>query len=98
MTFHPEPGEILAASESLSGAPKESFSRAEVAFLIALAYKTGRVQSLAEDQAERSLERLPEKLDPDEVRQRRRRERLADYERRSGPARYNGGPVSWGAQ
>ena len=98
------PGVTLSAAEALS-AGQETFSSAQVAYLIALAYEIGRRHTLAEDLAE-TIAHWDERTLNDgrctvvrpalrdavrSVREKRKVARLAEYERVSGPARFAGG-------
>lgn len=48
--FAPSPGGILAAAEAVHG--RDTYTREQVAYLVALAYRSGRVHGAAEDIAE----------------------------------------------
>lgn len=86
------PGTTLAAVEAMQ--TQETFTRAQAAYLIALAYETGRRQRLAEGLAETTA-CWAEHPTPQQVREQRVADRLAAMERYSGPPTYQGGPVDW---
>lgn len=93
MTYRVEAGGILAASEALADRTRKTYSRAEVAYFLALAYASGRKQLHFEEFWDCAP--LAQRPDPAEIRRRRIAQRLAEYERLAGPPRYRGGPVRW---
>lgn len=95
MTFQRDPGTILAATEAMR--TRDTFTRDQVAYLIALAYDTGRIHGYADDLAETVGCWQNYAPPPRLTRKQRIAERLAEYERTAGPAAYRGGPVNWDA-
>lgn len=87
---HVNPGTTLAAVHAMQ--TLDTFTRGQVAYLIALAYETGRLHGYADDLAD-TIGTWQEHPAPARLtRQQRIAQRLADY----GPApRYTGGPVDW---
>lgn len=79
----------MAATAALQGG-QETFSRAQVAYLIHLAYEAGRLHGYSEEVAE-TVGTWMEHAEPRKTRADRIAERLADYERLSGPPRFHGG-------
>jgi hypothetical protein len=92
VTYKPDPGTTLAAIEAMR--TQDTFTRDQVAYLIAVAYQVGRRHTLAEDLAE-TVACWDEHATPAQTRERRIAARIAAYERTSGPATYLGGPVDW---
>lgn len=92
MTYKPTPGMTLIAVAAMQR--QETFSRAQVAYLIAVAYEVGRRHTLAEDLHE-TIACWDADATPIQTREKRIAARLAEYERLSGPPRYHGGPVDW---
>lgn len=94
------PGITLSAIEAIQGA-QDTFTRAQVAYIAAVAYETGRRHTMAENIAE-TIHRFDTKL-PDAgrcvvtrprfkaVADRRKAARLAEYERLSGSPKFQGG-------
>lgn len=89
MSFNAAPGGVLAASRALRN-PPETFTRAQVAYLIKLAYVTGQLHGLHETLADNTGAWTPSET-PRQIRARRVAARLAEY----GPSTYRGGPVDW---
>lgn len=95
MTITLDPGTTLAATEALRTRRGQGWTDEQVAYLIALAYQTGRIHGYAEDLAE-TLGTWREHAAPARLtRAQRIQARLAEAERLYGPARYTGGPVDW---
>jgi hypothetical protein len=92
VTYKPNPGMTLIAVNAMQ--TQEQFSRAQVAYIVAVAYEIGRRHTLAEDLAE-TIGTWDAHATPSQVRDKRKAARLAEYERLAGPARYHGGPVDW---
>lgn len=92
MTYKPDPGTTLAATEAMR--TQDTFTRDQVAYLIAVAYQVGRQHTLTQDLAE-TIACWDEHATPPQTREQRIAARMAHYERTSGPARYHGGPVDW---
>lgn len=90
------PGATLSACRALT-AGQESYTPEQVAYLIALAYETGRRHRWDEDMAEIWAEQDPPRrctiVRPraKKALNRRKAERMAEYERLSGPPRFGGG-------
>lgn len=84
-----QPGVTLAACHALTG-PQELFTRAQVAYLIDLAYQTGLAHGRAYDEAQLLTGWLEHHTDPPT-----RADRIAAEVNRAGPATYRGGPVDW---
>lgn len=94
MTNNLDPGTTLAATEALRSRRGRPWTDEQVAYLVALAYDTGRRHALAADLAE-TVACWQENHTPAQTREQRVAARLADMERRSGPPTYRGGPVDW---
>lgn len=92
MTYQPDPGTTLAAVEAMR--TQHTFTREQLAYLIAVAYEIGRRQTLAEDLAE-TIACWEQHDTPAQTRDARKAARLAAYDRAAGPVRYHGGPVDW---
>lgn len=90
----PSAGVTLAAAEALQDPTRETFTREQVAYLMRLAYDSGRTATYLDDIARihctgldnAFLRRTYEQRVADE---------LADIEARFGPPRHHGGPVDW---
>jgi hypothetical protein len=86
-----EPGTTLAAVEAMTS--RETFTRAQVAYLVHLAYETGRLHGYAGEMAE-TVECWREYVQPRTTRVQRQAAR--DAVMRNPPAgTYTGGPVDW---
>lgn len=92
MTSTLSPGTTLAAVEAMHR--QDTFTRDQVAYLIAVAYEVGRRHTLAEDLAE-TVACWDEHATPAQTREQRIAARMANYEQISGPGRYHGGAVDW---
>lgn len=94
MTTKLDPGTTLAATTALQQRRGTGWSDEQVAYLIALAYSTGRRHGAAEDHADmvacwaRHLRQPPAQTAEQLV-----QERLAAMEGLYGPPTYRGGPV-----
>jgi hypothetical protein len=91
------PGTVLAATDALRWRRGGLWTDAEVAYLIHLAYETGRLHGYSEDMAELVGTWQEHAPPPRFTREQRIAERLAETERLYGPPRYRGGPVAWEA-
>lgn len=89
-----DPGTTLAATDALRHRRGRQWTDEQVAYLTALAYETGRLRGHADDLAE-TVATWNEHATPAQTREQRVAARLADMERRAGPAVYRGGPVDW---
>jgi hypothetical protein len=81
-------GITLAAAEAL--ASQQTFTRPQVAYLLALALDQRRTADLAE-----TIATWQDHAVTPPTREQRVADRLAEMERRSGPPRYHGGPVDY---
>lgn len=95
MTITLDPGTTLAATEALLERRGQPWTDEQVAYLIALAYRTGRIHGYAEDLADTLGGWQEHAPAPQLTREQRKAERLAAYERDAGPPRFAGGPVDW---
>jgi hypothetical protein len=87
-------GTTLAAADALQRGPNGWWTDEQVAYLIHLAYQTGRAHAAGDDLAEEAATWAANQP-PAVTREQRVQERLDDMTRRYGPARYLGGPVTW---
>jgi hypothetical protein len=86
-----DPGTNLAAAEAMRN--HEVFNRDQVAYLMHLAYETGRVHGWADDMADMAGT-WQEHAQPRKTREDHIRRRLDEMEA-AFPSVYTGGPVDW---
>jgi hypothetical protein len=91
VTYQPDPGMTLAAVEAMGS--QQTFTRAQVAYLVAVAYEVGRRHTLSEDLAE-TIACWDEHDTPRDVRARRVAARISAMTS-SHASDYLGGPVDW---
>lgn len=93
MTYQPDAGTTLAAVDAINSG-QQTFTRAQVAYLMHLTFLSGiehaRTFGTAILIAGWDINTTPRR-----TRDLLIAERLAEYERTAGPARYTGGPVDW---
>ena len=94
MTTTLNPGTTLAAAHALRTRRGGTWTDEQVAYLIHLAYQSGRAAAAAEDLAE-TVACWQQHLPPQVTREQRVQARLAQMEAAAGPATYRGGPVDW---
>lgn len=91
MTSTLSPGTTLAAVEAMRG--QDTFTRDQVAYLVHLAYETGRLHGYAREMAD-TVECWQDHLQPRATRAQRKAAR--DAVMRNPPTgTYTGGPVDW---
>jgi hypothetical protein len=94
VTITLDPGTTLAATTALQHRRGQTWTDEQVAYLIALAYQTGRLHGYADDLAE-TVETWRDHIQPDRpTRAQRQAQRDAEM-RNPPPGTYMGGPVDW---
>lgn len=96
MTTTLDPGTTIAAAAALQHRRGRTWTDEQVAYLIALAYESGRAAAAAEDLAE-TIACWQQHLPPVLTREQRVQARLDAMAAAAGPAMYRGGPVTWEA-
>lgn len=90
----PTAGGILNAAAALQDPNRDTFTRAEVAYLMRLAYDSGRTATYLDDIA-RIHCTWADNAEPRRTYEQRVADELAQIEQQYGPPRYGGGPVDW---
>jgi hypothetical protein len=94
VTITLDPGTTLAATDALKHRRGQTWTDEQVAYLIALAYQTGRLHGFADDLAE-TVETWREHVSPARI-TRAQRKAAREAQMRNPPAgTYMGGPVDW---
>lgn len=94
MTITLDPGTTLAATDALQYRRGRTWTDEQVAYLIALAYETGRIHGYADDLAE-TVETWREHVTPARTTRAQRQAARDAVMRNPPPGTYNGGPVDW---
>ncbi|WP_422744283.1 hypothetical protein ACN27B_08545 [Micromonospora sp. WMMD754] len=90
----PTAGGILNAAAALQDPTRQTFTRAEVAYLMRLAYDSGRTATYLGDLAQQHCTWL-DNATARRTYEQRIADELADIEAQYGPPRYGGGPVDY---